>query len=276
MGKVGTIEVMPKNTEILIGASQEITADIKNPQAAVYDSLIYVKPEGEEESAQPLVGEDKHRHYKFTLPSVLKNVKYRLEIGDSQTPVYAIKVREKPTVAAVSVTYRYPTYLKRKDETFKQKTADLEAPQYSVAQLRIQPSTPIAQGHILLEGEQLLGRVEENGTLLDVEMPLLKNASFTIHLVNDAGHSDLDPRINRIAVIPDKPPGVELLKPSPQSTSAPGATVPVTIRAGDDYGIDRVRLEMKIQDQDAASALDPSGYFRGKARREWRQGIKCR
>ena len=69
-----------------------------------------------------------------------------------------------------------------------------------------------------------------------MEIPLLKNASFTIHLFNDAGHSDPDPRINRIQVIPDKPPTVELLKPPPQSTSAPGATVPVTIRAGDDYG----------------------------------------
>ncbi len=124
-------------------------------------------------------------------------------------------------MAEVSVTYRYPAYLKRKDETFKQKTADLEAPQYSVAQLRIQPSTPIAKGHILLEGKELLGRVEENGRLLAVEMPLLKNASFTIHLVNDAGHSDPDPRINRIEVIPDRPPSVELLKPSPAKHFGP-------------------------------------------------------
>ena len=123
-----------------------------------------------------------------------------------------------------------------------------------MAQLRIQPSTPIAQGHILLEGKQLLGRVEENGTLLAVELPVLKNASFAIHLINDAGHSDPDPRINRIEAIPDKPPDVELLKPLPESTSAPGATVPVTIRASDDYGVDRVCLEMKIQDQDVASA----------------------
>ncbi len=105
-----------------------------------------------------------------------------------------------------------------------------------------------------MEGKQLLGRVEENGRLLAVELPLLKNASFTIHLINDAGHNDPDPRINRIEVIPDKPPSVELLKPSPESTSAPGATVPITIRAGDDYGIDRVRLEMKIQDQDTSRA----------------------
>jgi len=252
VGKVGVIEVAPKDTEILIGASQEITAEIKNPQALAYDARIFIKPEGEEESNQPLIGDDKHRRYKYTLPAVLKPVKYRLEIGDSQTPIYTIQVREKPTVSEVAVTYRFPAYLNRKDETLTQKTADLEALQYSMAELQIRPTTPIAKGHILLEGQELLGRVMENGKLLAVEMPLLKNASFTIQLFNDAGHSDPDPRINRIQVVPDRPPTVEFLKPPPESTSAPGASVPVTIRAGDDYGLDRLRLEMKIQAQEAA------------------------
>ena len=245
VGKVGVIEVTPKDAEILIGDSQEITADIKNPQSAAYNAHIHIKPEGEEETSQPLIADEKHRHYKYTLSTVLKAVKYCLEIGDSQTPIYTIKVREKPTVSEVSVTYRYSAYLNRKDEIRRQKTADLEAPQYSVAELRIQATTPIAKGHIMLDGKQLLGRVEEKGKLLAVEMPLTKNAGFTIHLFNDAGHGDADPRINRIQVIPDKPPTVELLKPQSESTSAPGATVPVSIRAGDDYGVSRLRLEMK-------------------------------
>jgi hypothetical protein len=256
VGKVGPIEVTPKNAEILIGSSQEITAEIKNPQAAAYDAFIFIKPDGEEESSQPLLGEEKRRRYKYTLSSVLKNVKYRLEIGDSQTPAYTIKVREKPTVAEVKATYRCPAYLKRKDETFTQKTADLEAPQYSTAELQIRPTAPIAQGHILLDGKQLLGRVEENGRLLAVELPLLKNDAFTIHLINDAGHGDPDPRINRISVIPDKPPVVEILKPPRQSDSAIGSTLPFMIRAGDDYGLDRIRLEMKIQDREGSIASD--------------------
>ncbi len=72
VGKVGTIEIAPKDAEILIGGSQEITADIKNPDALAYDACIYVKPEGEEESSQPLVGDEKHRRYKYTLSSMLK------------------------------------------------------------------------------------------------------------------------------------------------------------------------------------------------------------
>jgi hypothetical protein len=253
VGKVGAIEVSPKDVEILVGGSQEIVAEIKNPQAETYAACIYVQPEGETESAQPLMGDEKHSRYKYTQSSVLKPVKYRVEIGDSQTPIYTIKVLEKPTVADVTVVYRYPAYLNRKEQTVQQKTADLDAPQYTVAELKIRPTTPIAKGHIQLEGQQYVGRVEENGLLLTAAIPLLKNAGFTIHLFNKADHTDPSPRINRIQVVPDKPPTVELLKPPSQGTSAPGSTVPVTIRAGDDYGIGRLRLEMKIQHKDTIS-----------------------
>ena len=77
-------------------------------------------------------------------------------------------------------------------------------------------------------------------------MPLLKNGSYSVRLFDDAGHTDPNPRLNRITVLPDKPPTVELLKPARQSSAAPGSDVPVMIRAGDDHGLERLRLEMKV------------------------------
>ncbi len=223
VGRVGLIEVAPQDAEILIGGSQEIIGRINNPQGTAYDAVIFIKPEGEPEFSLPLASDEKHRYYKHTLSSLQKAVQYRLEIGDSQTPIYTIKVREKPVVSEVAVCYRFPAYLNRQDETITQKTADLEAPQFSVAQLRIRPSVPVAKGYIQIEGKQILGRVEERGNSLTVELPLLKNASFTINLFNDAGHTDPDPRVNSIRVIADNPPTVELLKPAQQSTAVLGA-----------------------------------------------------
>ena len=78
-------------------------------------------------------------------------------------------------------------------------------------------------------------------------MPLLKDASFTINMFNDAGHSDPDPRLNHVRVLPDRPPTVQLIKPSKISTVAPGDSVPVMIRATDDYAVGRVRLEMEVR-----------------------------
>ena len=141
------VSVTPGNTEVLVGTSVEIAAEIKNPAGKPHRAVLLSLPTNEQESPLPMTADEKHRRYKATVPSVLKPLKYRLEIGDSQTQVYAVGVREKPVVESVEVTFHYPAYLGRKDETFSQKGLDLEAPQYTVAELRLRPSVPIAKGY---------------------------------------------------------------------------------------------------------------------------------
>jgi len=262
VGSVKIVEVMPEDTDVLVGASLEITAEIVDrPKGDPYRATLFVTPEDEAESALPMAADERRtvkvneggtareeprRRYRLTLPSVLKPFTYRLEIGDSQTRRYTVGVREKPTVAEVEVTFHFPRYLGRAKETFVQKHADLEAPQYTVAELCIRPSVPIAKGHIESEGQRYVGSVQQEGAMLVVKMPLLRDTTFTIHMFNDAGHGDPEPRRNRIHVVPDRVPTVELLKPGRQGTASPGADVPVMIRAGDDHGVGRVRLEMKV------------------------------
>lgn len=254
VGSVEIIRVTPGNTDVLVGGSLNIAAEIRNPQSKPYQATLFITNEGErQELAVPMAADEKHQSYKFILPSVLRPLKYRLEIGDSQTEIFAVGVREKPTIAETEVTFHYPAYLGRPPETLMQKQLDLEAPQYTEAELHIRPSVPIAGGYVQCESQKYVGRVENQGALLVVRVPLLKNTSFSVHLFNDAGHSDPNPRLNRITVIPDKPPVVELLKPGRQETIAPGAEVPVMIRAGDDHGVGRVRLEMKVK------ATEPAG-----------------
>ena len=254
VGSVEILRVTPGNTDVLVGSSLDIAAEIRNPQGKAYQATLFVTPEGDpQESGVPMAADEKHQRYQFTLPAVLKPLKYRLQIGDSQTEIFAVGVREKPTIVETEVTFHYPAYLERPPQTFMQKQIDLEAPQYTEAELHVRPSVPIARGHIQCESQKYVGRVENRGALLMVRFPLLKDATFSVHLFNDAGHSDPNPRLNRITVTPDKPPVVELLKPGRQETIAPGAEVPVMIRAGDDHGVGRVRLEMKVK------ASEPAG-----------------
>lgn len=257
VGAVGEIKVAPGDAEILVGTGLEITAEIANATSEPYRATLFTKPADEKESSVSMKADENNRIFKVMIPSVVKPFQYRVEIGDSQSKVFAIGVREKPTVSEVEVTLRFPAYLGRSNETSMQKTADLEAPIYTEAELRIRPSVRIARGFVRTDGPQIDGRVEHGGGLLVVRMPLLKNGTFTVHLFNDAGHSDPDPRVNRIHVLPDNPPTVELLKPGRTETAAPGADLPVSVRAGDDHGVGRVRLEMKLRDSDAPELSSP-------------------
>ena len=257
VGSVQITSVTPGNTEVLLGSSLEIAAEIKNPDQKEYRATLFVTPDGEQESAVSMGADESSTRFKAAIPSIVKALKYRLEIGDTQTDVYLVKVREKPTIREIEVTFHYPAYLGRQPDTSVQKEADLEAPQYTVAELKIHPSAAIAGGYVQMEGERFSGRVEGAGDLLMVRLPLLKDSAFQIHMANSAGHSDPNPRLNRIHVIPDKAPTIELLKPARQDSAAPGADVPVMIRAQDDHGVGRVRLEMKIRNSESEGAAEP-------------------
>jgi len=257
VGRVQIVKVLPGDTQVLRDASLEISAQIKNPEGIAYEGALRVTEEGGQEKKTALAADEQRLHYSATLPTVARPLTYRLEIGDSQTAVYTVQVRDKPTIDEVEVTLQYPQYLGRAPEHRVQKDADLEAPQYTVAELRIRPSTPIASGHVVCQREpapgkidrqEIPGEVDASGQSLLVRMPLLDDCTFTVHMFNSAKHTDPNPRVNRVRVIPDKPPTVEMLKPGRQEKAAPGAAVPVMIRATDDYGVGRVRLEMKVQD----------------------------
>jgi len=246
VGKV-KIQVSPGNTEVLIGSNVEIVGRVTNADGTVYRGVLYVRPQGGEEAPVELLPDERYSAYRATLPSVTEPLQYRLEIGDSQTEIYRIQVRQKPTIQQVEVTYTYPEYTRLAPHRVTKVDADLDAPQCTVAQLRIEPSTPIADGHVDLEGQRYIGRIEEGGARLVVELPMLKDATFTVQMSNAAGHTDPNPRVNRLRVTPDKPPTVEIIKQSRQETAAPGASIPVRIRASDDYGLGSIRLEMKVK-----------------------------
>ena len=249
IGRSGKIEVEPKSKEVLVGSSVEITGTIEKTDGEPKKALLFVTGEDGKEIESPMQGDKEQRKFSFTVPSIVKPFKYRLEIGDSQSAVYEIKVQEKPTISGIEVTYHFPTYMDRKAETTTLKTADLDVPQYTVADFRIHSSVELSKGYIQLEGVRS-GRVAENDpkTLVVERVPLLEDGAFTIHLTTVSGLTDPNPRVNRVRVVKDKSPTVELLKPGRQSSSAPGGEVQVAIRAADDYGIGRIRLEMKVED----------------------------
>jgi len=258
VGAVKIVSVTPGDTNVLAGSSLEIAAQIENRTGKAWPASLFVAVEGEEETELPMSADEKHQHYSLTLPAIVTPLQYRLEIGDSQTPIYKVGLRQKPTVEAVEVTFHYPLYLDRPDETLNQRYADLQAPQYTVADLRIRAASPVAKGHVEIGGGQIAGRVEDQGRLLFVQgIPLVKDTTFTIHLFNDAGHSDPHPRLNRIRVMPDQAPKVDLLKPPRQARAAVGQRVPVLIRAGDDHGLGRVSLEMKVIEGEPNRLLSP-------------------
>ncbi len=259
VGRVRIVKVSPGDADVPRHSSLAISAEIENPDGADYAGTLLVAEEGGVEKPAAMTPDAGREHYTATLPSVGRPLVYRLEIGDSQTAVFAVQVRDPPTIEEVDVTLEYPKYLDRPPQHLVQKDADLEAPQFTIAELRVRPSTPIASGEAVRQGQTIAGSVEEDGRVLVLRMALAEDAEFTIHMANSAGHVDPNPRVNHIRVIPDKPPTVELVKPGRQEKAAARGDGP-----GDDPGDGRLRHRPdSARDEDRGERDQEAGLGNG-------------
>ncbi len=246
-GSVQIVKVTPGDAEVLLGASLEITAEIAHPNRKAYPATLYVRQEGKPESAQPMLADETGGRYVAALSQVLAPLGYRLQIGDSQTPVYQVTTYQKPSVAGVEVAYEFPSYLNRPREVVRQTQGDLEAPQFTRAELKIHPTAPIARGQLVLGDTTIEGQVGDDGKTLHARLLLRDTTTYTIHLFTATGHTDPQPRVNQLKVLSDAPPTVAIVEPAGETTVAVGGKPNIVVRAGDDYGLGEVRIESRIE-----------------------------
>ncbi|MEO8496352.1 MAG: hypothetical protein ABI614_14890, partial [Planctomycetota bacterium] len=257
-GSIQILEVTPGDSELLVGSRLEIGAKIADPGTRQPVATLFFKAEGDAaESTRTMLPSETHDAFSFNLPSVNKPLEYRLQIGDSQSDVYRIGVREMPTVQDVEITYEYPSYLGLPSLTLHQKHADLDAPQYTTAHIKLTCSTAVARGHAQFPSRQVVGRVADDSHVLSLDVPMSEATTFTLHLFNELGHTDAEPRVNNLHVSLDALPTVQIAKPSRETTTAPGSELTIVVRAADDHGLGAVRLEWKMADE--AESSEESG-----------------
>lgn len=244
-GAVKIVKVTPGDTEILLGSRLEIVAEIEAHGPVRSLARLFVREDGGQETALPMQARNDGQTYIAAISQVVKPLEYRLEIGDTQTERFRVMVYEKPAVVGVDATYIYPAYLRRPRRTVSQPHADLEAPQFTRAELRIHASVPIARGHILLDTQRIDGRVLADGQTLSADLLLTDSTTYTIHLDRGSGHVDPEPRRNRVRIVPDRPPVIELVEPGRESRAAAGGKTAIVVRATDDYGLGLVRIEIQ-------------------------------
>ncbi len=259
-GAVQILEVAPGDGDLLVGSRLTITARIAERGGRKPHATLLVIGGDEAPILRQMMPNDNHSTFTCAIPSVTDPFRYQLQIGDSQTNFYRIGVRQLPAIRDLAVTYQFPEYLARDQQVVQQKHADLVAPQYSVAHVKFIASTELSRGHVQLGNRQISGRVGEDGKTLNVSIPMNEATTFTVHLFNDLGHTDSQPRVNSIRISEDAPPTVQIAKPSADVTTAPDAELSMVVRAADDHGLTRVLLEAKAtgeSDVNANAAFQP-------------------
>ncbi len=260
-GLVTILQVTPGNASVLEGSRLEIVAKVSGPMSARRTGELETWQPGRQQVVRrSLVSDPRTSRFRATIPAVMGPFRYRVRIGDSESEVYQVTLDQIPSVVEVAIDYRYPEYLRTPPKRVTQKHGDLDAPQFTTAELRIRSSTALSEGYLRFEGTTVRGEVSEQGKTLAATVRMLHDATYSIHLVNRNGHLDEHPRMNQIRVKEDQPPTVRLSKPRRDVAVSPEGSVEILIQASDDYGLTEVGLEWKSADEPDA-AIQSAGRW---------------
>ena len=245
------LRVEPGNREIEGGASIAVNAFVagskKRPDFLTKDGSKWVETHfADAEGAEGArTGE---RAYTMALRNVKEDVTYRVRVGDQESPVYALRVKDLPRATGYKVRYDYPAYTGLKTEESQAITADLAAPRGTRATLDVSLNRTVTRATALFDaaGTSLTGEPGER--TVRFALPLRTDDRFTIRLEDARGRrADLGPFDLR--AIPDRPPTISVLAPGPVEDVARDMTATVIAGATDDHGVRKILLRYKVRQE---------------------------
>jgi len=178
----------------------------------------------------------------FTLYDVTGPVRYRVVTPSLATPWQRLETYRPPTFEAVALRLEPPAYTGREVQEIDG-FRDLQAVVGS--RLRITVRTQPGVG-VEWHGTDAVVpfAVAADGQAI-CEVTLAKDGTAHALLRSPEGRETAGPEI-RLVAQPDLPPVVSLLKPARDMQAGQGQTVPMEVRAGDDFGLRRVVLTYAV------------------------------
>jgi hypothetical protein len=261
VGAVNIAKVEPGSTTLIYGSDLDVRVTLAPGSREVGEgTLRYQVEEGRpEELSLSAVGGGV---LSGRVESVTVPLSYAVRVGDSESQLFTVALVQKPAVRHLEVTYEYPQYTGLTPRTEADSLGDLSAPVGSLARLTITANKPIATAKVLLgEGAPPPVTADLDKQVLRTQLWIEKGGTYAIHLTDEQGYTNDPPVENRIEAIPDAPPQVVLLTPTQDETAAPGGSVAVSLKASDNYGLERVELRLRRNDdpEQVAKSWEVSG-----------------
>ncbi len=151
-----------------------------------------------------------------------------------------------PIVTDLTLTLRFPRYMRRSDQVIQGASGDLVAPRGTEVQLSARADRTVREA-ALLYGETEVRLSVEDGRKLAGVFTIDAAGAYRFRLTEPDGDVELGPVAHKIVLAPDAVPEVELFAPDEDKTVQLDEAVPLRFKASDDYGLTRFVLVVRRQ-----------------------------
>lgn len=268
--------VRPDPPEPTITAGQTITVAIhlggKIPSKSAPDRprvLLRHHPADPNYEELPMTEGETSRDWLVKIPEYLvqNGFWYKVAAGDAETPEYKVTVRSLPLFTDFEVEYVYPAYTRKPAD--RSTDPNIRAYRGTHVTLTARANRALAEAVMRFDAPGLspvAGRATpERPDTATFGFTVTEPTRYRLFLTTTDGEKPPSPPTFVIAVDSDSPPVVQITQPEPAPTALPAnGLLEVDGTIGDDFGIDKVRLRLRVDGRDLAPIpyQDGRSFFR--------------
>jgi hypothetical protein len=251
-GLMKITEVAPGDVTLVAGQPLEIDATATGPETPeaklIFDPAI---TPAATLSPAPIDG---GLRYTYRLDHVDQSMKYRLEVGASQSPWYSVTIVKQIRLREIGLTITAPNYTRKPPAavTLKPETIDttpVSAPQGSTVQLSATIDIP-ANGAMLQFGDRAPVPMTANlgKTVYSGQFSIQDDTPVAVLLTDGTGQiiAKLPDQQFIVHCTKDAAPTIDMKWPTQDTVVSPKADVTIAASLKDDYGLTGARVLMAV------------------------------
>ncbi|MDB5306031.1 MAG: hypothetical protein JWO38_233 [Gemmataceae bacterium] len=274
----------PTDGDVTITAGQSVTVKVhvsgKSPSPDRPDRvrvlLRHTQAAAEFEEIAMEKGESSHE-WQARVPDYLvrNGFWYKVAGGDAETSEYRVSVRSLPIFTEYEVSYDYPAYTRRKPEP-PTASPHIEAYRGTKVTMTARTNRVVKDGRMTFEPpgrDPVFGKLPaDRPDSLQFQFYLTASGTYKLHFTSTEGERNADSNSFTMKVIEDEAPKVDVVKPEEDEVTIPAnGQLAIDGRIGDDFGIDKVTLKLRLLGQIPRPLADRP-YHDGKSFRRDKDG----
>lgn len=193
-------------------------------------------------------------HIEYTFKEVGEPIEFYIEGGDFRTYDRTIEIINRPYLEKITAHYDYPAYAKIPDKTSQ--GGQLYGLEGTKVRLEFECSMELKKALFVMEGEEPEELEKKSETRFEKNLVLQKSGRYKIELYEKHGFREARPEEYDVRVIPDAPPVVEILAPGMDLVATGKASVDISFRAEDDFGLKKVAFMYSVENSEPVALTD--------------------
>ncbi|MGH7213252.1 MAG: hypothetical protein ACREIT_00505 [Tepidisphaeraceae bacterium] len=253
VGSMAILDVQPRNATLVMGQPLEISITAQGPDQP-NARIFFDDAKLAAASVVPSPKADGKLQYTYRLDHVDASMRFRAEVGSTQSPWYPVTVVRQIKLTNLALTVTPPLYTKQPAKTTTLKPEEIQktpitVPQGSKVDLVVGTDVPVG-GAMLQAGDEAPAPMKQPpgsaGQRFAGSLRITRDTPVAVLLAQDSGQiiARLPEQALLIQATKDAAPSITLKWPTQDTVVAPNAGLKIVADLADDLGISVARVLM--------------------------------